>query len=279
MVKQNKLVICTVGTSISNDCPSQRQLLSHRSLWNDETKAFEREIQERISRLKNSNFRNISAEINSIDRLNISPNDKIVLLSSDNAPGRACSKCLQQVICQNYGISSDNVIIERIEGLQVYDSDQLKKIGLKNFIARSLKYISDKSLEYQYDIILNPTGGFKGVLPFFTILGMLYGKKTVYIFEFSQELIYLPPLPFTFDINIFERVRPALKLVDNEVAVTEEQFLSRIIGTRKKKENYFCHLLSLLGKERLRCLHWHTVCLTLKLIMSIVASHQKLMNL
>ena len=64
-----------------------------------------------------------------------------------------------------------------------------------------LAYLTDDNLNYQYDLILNPTGGYKGVIPFVTVLGMLYGKRSVYIFEHAEQLINLPPLPFSFDNN------------------------------------------------------------------------------
>jgi len=236
---KNKMIICTVGTSISNGCPSQRELLSKPSKWEDDVKSFEKEIAKRIENIDASSFRMVSAEINSIDRLCISSNDKIVLLSSDNAPGKACCHALKQVIINSYNLPEENVIIERIEGLQVYNSAILKKVGLKNFITAALKYLDDKSLSYQYDVIINPTGGFKGVLPFLTILGMMYGKKTVYIFEFAEELIYLPPLPFTFDLNIFDRVRPALEYIEEKVAVTEHEFLSKIKNYTESERELF----------------------------------------
>jgi len=238
-MKKNKLIICTVGTSISNQCPSQRELLTKPTTWDDDTNSFAKEIKQKLQGISADSFRKISAEINSIDRLDISDDDKIILLSSDNAPGKACSYALQQVISDHYKIPRKNIIIERVEGLQVYDSTKLKNIGLKNFVATTLKYLDDKSLSYQYDVIINPTGGFKGVLPFLTILGMMYGKKTVYIFEFSEQLIYLPPLPFTFDLNIFDRARPALEYIEDEVAVSEQLYLSKIKNYTESERELF----------------------------------------
>lgn len=235
----NKLIMCTVGTSIANGCPSQKFFLTNPSIWDDDTNLLEEEIQERIKRKRETEFRSISAEINSIDRLKMGPDDKVVLLSSDNAPGKACSKYLKKLISEHYSIPINSITIERINGLQVYNSNVMKRIGLKNLISTSLKYIADKSLSYQYDIIINPTGGFKGILPFLTILGMLYGKKTIYIFEHSEELIYLPPLPFSFDINLFERVRPALKFLENEIAVTEDHYLSKVINFTENERELF----------------------------------------
>ena len=131
---KNKMIICTVGTSIANGCDSQKELLSKKSNWNDESKQLESEIAKRIQQMEINSFRQISAEINSIDRLNITSDDKIVLLSSDNVLGKICSFALKDLLSKRYLISEQNIIVERIEGLQVYDSILLKKIGLKNLI-------------------------------------------------------------------------------------------------------------------------------------------------
>ena len=240
---KNKLIICTVGTSISNGCPSQRELLSKPTSWDDSIDSLTTEIQYRIDGMIKSDFRQISAEVNSIDRLGIRSGDRIVLLSSDNAPGRASSYALKRVISDYYNLPAQNIIIEKIEGLQVYDSSKLKKVGLKNFIATVLKYLDNKTLSYQYDVIINPTGGFKGVLPFLTILGMMYGKKTVYIFEFANELIFLPPMPFTFDLTLFERAQPALEYIEKEVAVSEQEYFSKIKNFSEGEQELFLSLV------------------------------------
>jgi hypothetical protein len=77
---------------------------------------------------------------------------------------------------------------------------------------------------YSYEIIINPTGGYKGIVPFLTVLGMIYGKYSVYLFEFSQELIKLPPLPLTFNLDLYERVKYALKYIDQEIAITQDEY-------------------------------------------------------
>ena len=65
--------------------------------------------------------------------------------------------------------------------------------GFRELVTTILAYLTDDNLNYHYDLILNPTGGYKGVIPFVTVLGMLYGKRSVYIFEHAEQLINLPP--------------------------------------------------------------------------------------
>ena len=127
-----------------------------------------------------------------------------------------------------FGLSEHNIDIKRIEGLQVHNEKILREIGLKNLVKTLLTYLTGDQYRYSYEIILNPTGGFKGIVPFLTILGMLYGRKTIYLFEFSSQLITLPPLPFSFDLDIYNRVRDALLYLEQEVALFEQAFCSRI---------------------------------------------------
>lgn len=88
-------------------------------------------------------------------------------------------------------------------------------------------------------MILKPTGGYKGVLPFLTVLGMLYGKPSVYIFEHAEQLISLPPLPVTFDIDIYTRVVPALKRIDEQTAISEQEYYSYIINYTEAEKPLF----------------------------------------
>jgi putative CRISPR-associated protein (TIGR02619 family) len=234
---RQKFILCTVGTSISNGVPSQSEILKKVTQWNGTLKDFEQDIQNRIRTTKD--FTKLSAEINSLNRMNIQRGDKIVFLCSDNAQGRICAEALENVIIEKYNINDADIEIKQIVDLQVYDAKKMREFGLKNFVKTVLLYLENDNIRYSYDIILNPTGGYKGVLPFLTILGMLYGKKIAYIFEFADELIWLPPLPFTYNLQLFERAKPALEYIDKNVAVTKEEYLSKIPNYCESEEMLF----------------------------------------
>jgi putative CRISPR-associated protein (TIGR02619 family) len=232
-----KLILCTVGTSISNGVASQSEILKKVTRWDDSLKDFEREIKERIRDTKD--FTKLSAEINSLNRIGIGRGDKIVLLCSDNAPGRICAEAIKIVLSEKYDIPDPDIAIKHVADLQVYNAKRMREFGLKNFIKEVLKYLDNDNYRYSYEIVLNPTGGYKGVLPFLTILGMLYSKKIAYIFEFADELIWLPPLPFSFNLQLFQRVKPALEYVESKVAVSKEEFLSKIPNYSDSEEILF----------------------------------------
>ncbi len=237
----SKLILCTTGTSIANGCPSLRRMQGHLSRWEDEDSEFETEVMEKIAGLDYRNDpevrRRLSAELNTLDRMGLQAGDKVVLLATDSLPGRICSEALSGVIEE---VWQAEVEIDRIVGMQVYDAKRLREEGLKNLVKQVLEYLDDDTTRYSYDdIIINPTGGYKAIVPFLTVLGMIYGRKAIYLFEHSEELIELPPLPLTFDLQLFERVKGALKFIEEEVAVSPEAYFSRIVGYDPAERDLF----------------------------------------
>ena len=243
-----KLLICTVGTSISNGCEIQKPMMRKNISWEEAEKDDGAELRRQIIELmkkddhdphKKENLMKLGAEINVLSRLDIEKNDRIVLLASDNAFGKICTDMVKYACVEAFGLPEGAVEIRRIEGLQVHNAKKLRETGLKNLVKTILEYVASDEYRWSYDIILNPTGGFKGVVPFITVLGMLYGRRCVYLFEFAEELINLPPLPFSFDMRLYSRVRPALAFLEKEVAVSEDAFLSKVINYTPSEHDLF----------------------------------------
>lgn len=248
MTKQ-KLIICTVGTSISNTTEAIKHYNKAEYPWDSKDSDgsdLRQQIMERIEKLyvqENGGdlfFKKVSAEINSLHKIGLEKDDRIVLLGTDTLQCRICTEELKKAIQKYFNLDGDNIEIERIEGLQVKNGRKFRDTGVKNLISTVVqKYILNSKYQYSYDIILNPTGGFKGVVPFLTVLGMLFSCRTVYLFEFSDDLINLPPLPFSIDGDIYLRVKEALEFLNKEVAVTKEAFLSKIKDFDRGEENLF----------------------------------------
>lgn len=241
----NKYIICTVGTSIANDCEEQKVLFKTQAGWNADSTLIKKQLNESIKRrspdLKRgtSNFRSLCAELNILDRLGLTSNDRILLIASDNLLGNVCSIEIKNIIIQVYRISEVHVEICRIEDLQIADIKKLRTSGIKNLIAKVLHKLEDDSIRYGYEIIFNPVGGYKFVVPFMAILAMLYGKRSVYLFEYSEELLNLPALPFSFDTSLFNRVLPAIELIEKEVAIPESDFLNAVSGYTPSEHDLF----------------------------------------
>lgn len=245
-MQKDKCVICTIGTSIANGCNLQPEYFKPGHAWEEDTKEFEQQISRRVAKVSRS-IHKVSAEINSLERLDLTCSSKVVLLATDNAASKACANALKRFITQHFDLAEQNIEIKRIEGLQVHDVKVLKEQGFRELVKTVLNYLTDDNLNYQYDVILNPTGGYKGVMPFLTVLGMLYGKPSVYIFEHAEQLIYLPPLPFTFDIDIYNRVVPALKRIDEQTAISEQEYYAYIIDYTESEKPLFTSFIEPIG--------------------------------
>lgn len=53
--------------------------------------------------------------------------------------------------------------------------------------------------QIQYRVIFNLTGGFKSVQGFLQAIGMFYADESIYIFQYSSELLQIPRLPIKLD--------------------------------------------------------------------------------
>jgi putative CRISPR-associated protein (TIGR02619 family) len=245
-----RTILCTTGTSIAAGCPELGRFQKKGSVWDDEILQLNREIADRLSRYDMVTAAGriaASAELNSLERLHLCEGDEVVLLATDTADGHACAEMLSRTIAQQWcGVRTK---VERIEGLQVRDAKRLREVGLTRFLKVVLNYVEDPQRRHGGGVVFNPTGGFKGVVPFLTVIGMLFRIKTVYIFEFSEALIELPPLPVGFDLQLFRRARPALAALRKEGVLPEERFYKLIPGFIEEERAYFQSLLEVDGAD------------------------------
>lgn len=237
-------ILCTIGTSIANGCPELSRFQKQGSAWADDYQQLAGEITGRLQRFDLSAAAGriaASAELNSLHRLKLQEGDEVVLLATDTADGRACGEALSLVLTKHWpGV---RVIVERVEGLQVRDAKRLREMGLARLMQVVLRYVEDPQRKYGGGLVINPTGGFKGVVPFLTVIGMIFRVPTVYVFEFSDTLIHLPPLPINFDLQLFQRARPALAEMRRQQVMPESQFYRLIRGFSPEELPLFQSLL------------------------------------
>jgi putative CRISPR-associated protein (TIGR02619 family) len=237
-----RTVICTVGTSIAQGTDALRITQQQDTAWDDAVPDLVTQIVNRLTKLDLSSELGrvrASAEIHSLHRLKLDESDQAILLATDTADGRACAQAVKGVLLSHFGLLDEQVKVVRVLGLQVRDADKLRRVGLPALVEETLRLIEDPQLRYAGEIILNPTGGFKGVVPFLTVLGMLFGLRTIYVFEFANSLISLPPLPVSFDLRLYERALPALELVLEQGIVSEGAFFSAIEGFADSEHDLF----------------------------------------
>ncbi len=158
--------------------------------------------------------RDLSAEIHGLARMGLTGTDTVVLFSSETLDGQACAGAVKHylekarpgLVCR----------IEVIAGLQVTDARAFRTAGVLNFTKAVLQEIERHGAA---QCVLNPTGGFKSLVPYTVLIGMLKGVEAKYIFEQSSVLIPLPAMPVEFSRSRLEPLRPLLERIQNETAI------------------------------------------------------------
>lgn len=113
------------------------------------------------------------------------------------------------IICISYPVT----------GLQVQNARLFEQEGIPNFIDRVLDILD----RYQgYEIILNPNGGFKAVVPYTTLIGPVFGFPVYYIFEKSEQLIKMPGAPIDFDLDVLGSLTPVIGIIKDDYMKIED---------------------------------------------------------
>ena len=149
------------------------------------------------------------------------------------------------MFCRGIGIPEARCKIRRVPQLQLRDVERFKNEGLPHLFEIVQEYLRDPQRKYEGGVVLNPTGGFKGVVPFISLLGMLYGASVVYGSRASQQLVSLPPIPITHDRQIFEQAKEALAWAERQGVFKCEEFLGRVSGLVAGEEERFSAFLEI----------------------------------
>jgi putative CRISPR-associated protein (TIGR02619 family) len=166
----------------------------------------------------------LSAEVHSLVRLGLNAADLVVLFYSDTPDGEVCARLVDTYLRQRLGMAADNLARERVAGLQVDDAVRFRREGVPNYFRLALRAGEGQGW---YDVVLNATGGFKALVPYTTLLGMLFAVRVCYIFEQSPELLILPPLPVEIDRNRLAPLLPSMERVERETAIPADDFWGR----------------------------------------------------
>lgn len=177
-------IIMTVGTSVltnpDRDLAVKRPWLGEKNI-SDRTLALEW--------MSKIDIELISAETNTLWRLDVSADDEIILLHSDTPSGLECAEVLQAFFEEN--LSQKNVKLRQIPGIN-YDLDEsgstLDKMALllKELIAQA-----------KGNVTLAATGGFKAQSMIMALVGNVCEVPVCYVHEQYRTLVYLPFLSKT----------------------------------------------------------------------------------
>ena len=215
-----KIFLCTAGTSIAtnkgiNITDLENQPLSKRDQYGIELLNLRQAVQEKFSRIDvQKELERTSAEIKSLAKMGLERGDRVYLLVSDTLDGEACAALNKDYLEQGWDCE---VILQRIEGLQAVDGHVFRRQGLKNLLSSLIRLLD----EHRYgDLRLNVTAGFKSMIPYVTLLGMLYDRPVMYIHEKSNEIFTLENIPITYDESIMLSVESKLIRIDEQSEIS-----------------------------------------------------------
>lgn len=143
-----------------------------------------------------------------------------------------------------------------IPSLSITDPKDFKTNGLKNLVSEIRKIWKtqfDGSKNNQ--VLINASGGYKGVIPFLTILAQLYELPIYYKYQDEDddkgekyELIKIDALPFGFDWEMIYEIGPYL----NEQWLTQAcNYVSGNNNTGDRQKEIYLTILRGLKKQRL----------------------------
>jgi putative CRISPR-associated protein (TIGR02619 family) len=218
--------LCTTGTSAAKNLrdDSGKPLLNGR--WVAEQggveAAAERILQSFAGFGKDDDTalqRRLSAEIHSLARMGVAADDRVILFSSETAEGEACARAVRLYLQeQRPGLECK---VEVVPGLQVDNARDFRTRGVMEFTRRVLRWIAGYGAE---QCVLNPTGGFKSLVPYAVLIGMLKGVAARYIFEQSSALIDLPRLPVEFAAGRLAPWQDLIDRVERDSYLPEREF-------------------------------------------------------
>jgi len=140
--------------------------------------------------------------------------EEIYLLPSKTPHSEFCADVIRSYIEDLLNGYYTVIAICHVDDIDPYDGKKFKNKGIKNLF----KTIHNLIERYKRDgrIYLNITGGYKGLVPYSTIQGMLYPSENLtirYLFENSPHIIDIPAYPVGVDFHLWHRNSTRLKMI------------------------------------------------------------------
>jgi len=196
-------IILTVGTSLLRN--EDKELPeSKKRPWLGQKTIGDRS--EAIAWMNHTDVERISAETNTLLRLEPRETDEVILLYSDTAEGKECAEVLQAFLLQIFQIT--DVQTRLIPGIH-YELDETAS-ALER-MADLLNQLIDQAKGH---VTLAATGGFKAQAMVMSTIGHIRSVPVCYVHEAYKTLVYLPyintsgqPEPKGFSANLPESGR------------------------------------------------------------------------
>lgn len=174
---------------------------------------------------KTLDLQRLSVELSILAKLNVTSEDKVVFLATDTDDAECAASANLFIAQQLFNLEAR---ARRVKGLVLDNAQTFLKEGLRNFF-QDLDKLVEEAFNRGYEPVLGIAGGIKPVIPYAAVYGMLRGVPLVYVFEQTQALVYLPPLPIDFDWEVLEQIEQALAQIDEQVTIPEGE-LRALLG-------------------------------------------------
>lgn len=206
------VMLANVGTSVvTNYWSSQNMSKEEQATWmaREDRAARKATLLEHARKVGSTRA---SAETNSIARIvqllgrDETELDQVHLFVSDTEEGQLAAEVLEELLASTH---QTRVEVHLIRGLQVESAHEFLRFGLPGYIEKVYEVLRNSPPQV-YRRIFNPTGGFKSLVPYLTIISMMQSAETLYIFERSEELINLQSLPVALDPKLVKEALPLL---------------------------------------------------------------------
>jgi putative CRISPR-associated protein (TIGR02619 family) len=140
----------------------------------------------------------------------------VYLLTTETDISNLAASIIKEALEEHAQLNQLELVVEQlgVKGLQVTDSERFAQQGFQELFAEIDKISREEPADAP--VLLNITGGYKGVVPILTIIGQLFDYPLFYVYEFSKGLskgnilLKIPPLPIQFDWNLIDLWQPYL---------------------------------------------------------------------
>ena len=231
------LTFITCGTSLLTNGIEQplRTLIgkyANTTDWDevapDDKAPLQAHVQERAEQLlraERAHICKLSAELNGLlawqrDNADDSahPQNAYMLIATDTVLGQATAAAIADWL--NAQGQAAHIISE--SGLNTASRDSFRQAlsALTKLLVETIEGYRQSG----YRIHFNLTGGFKGINGFLQAVASVYADQTYYLFERSEELLYIPRLPYRLDAA--QTVRDnltAFRRLSNDLPITTAQ--------------------------------------------------------
>jgi putative CRISPR-associated protein (TIGR02619 family) len=152
-------------------------------------------------------LRDVSAEINSLARIMdfVSGKwkeeiDAVHFVLSDTEDMDLVFPVLKWTVERRLGIK--NVGSSKVEKLN-YQESRFKAEGIRNLL-RVMARLIEEYRRRGKRVVANATGGFKAESAYATVLCQLYGVDVFYIHERFRDIVHMPPIPVSLDVDFWQ---------------------------------------------------------------------------